>query len=314
MPQPTSGDVHVNRPLTNLSVAFLQRQEQFVANRVFPVVPVARQSDLFYTYDKAEFYRDEAKPRAPGTESAGGGLTPSTDSYSCLVEAYHKDIDDQTRANADEELTLDRAAMEFTALKMLIRRERRFMSKFFTSGIWTTDITPGTLWSAANSTPQKDVETGKAKILGDTGYLPNTLVLGWQTFSALRTNADVKDQFKYTSAESISPAMLAGFFDVERILVASGVANTAGEGVAASLSIMAGKNALLCYSAPTPALMAPSAGYTFSWSGYTGAVEGVRVKRFRMEHLSSDRVEMEQALDFKKVSAAMGYFFASVVA
>lgn len=313
MPQPTSGDVHVNRPLTNLSVAFLQRQEQFVASRVFPVVGVAKQSDLFYTYDKNEFYRDEAKPRAPGTESAGGGFTPSTDTYSCLVEAYHKDVDDQTRTNADTELALDRAAMEFTALKLMIRRERRFMSKFFTSGIWTTDITPGTLWSAANSTPQDDVETGKAKILGDTGYLPNTLVLGWSVFSKLRTNAQVKDQFKYTSADSITAGMLAGFFDVERVLVASGTANTAAEGATASLAIMAGKNALLCYAAPAPALMAPSAGYTFSWSGYTGAVDGVRVKQFRMEHLGADRIEMEQALDFKKVSAQLGYFFASVV-
>ena len=32
---PSRGDVHVNRPLTNMSVAFMQSAENFVASRVF---------------------------------------------------------------------------------------------------------------------------------------------------------------------------------------------------------------------------------------------------------------------------------------
>ena len=42
---PSRGDVHVNRPLTNISIAFLQTQEAFVADRVFPNIPVTKQSD-----------------------------------------------------------------------------------------------------------------------------------------------------------------------------------------------------------------------------------------------------------------------------
>jgi hypothetical protein len=78
MPQPTQGSVHVNRPLTMISVAYMQDQAEFIADKVFPVVPVDKQSDLYYVYTKNDWFRDEAKPRAAGTESAGGGYNLST--------------------------------------------------------------------------------------------------------------------------------------------------------------------------------------------------------------------------------------------
>lgn len=313
MPQPTLSDVHVNAPLTNISVAYMQ-QAPYIADAVFPVVPVARQSDVYYEFTKEDFLRDEAKPRAPGTESAGGGFTLSTSSYGCLVEAYHKDVDDQTRSNADNVLAIDTAATQWVTQKMLIRRERRWISNFFGSGIWGTDITPGTLWSAVNSTPRSDVDTGKKAVQETTGFVPNTLVLTPPVFYALRNHAEIRDQFKYTSADSIDAAMMARFFGVDRLFVLGGVYTSSNEGATNVTTFMGGKHALLCYSQPTPSLMAPSAGYTFSWSGFTGSVAGVRIKRFRMEHLESERIEGQMAYDFKKVAASLGYFFASVVA
>ena len=71
MPQPTASSVHVNAPLTSISIAFLQDQSGFVARKVFPAVPVNKQSDRYYIYDRGDFNRDEMKERAPATESAG---------------------------------------------------------------------------------------------------------------------------------------------------------------------------------------------------------------------------------------------------
>ena len=50
MPQPYSGQVHVDRPLTNISVAYLQNDNDYIADKVFPVVPVMKQSDRFFVY------------------------------------------------------------------------------------------------------------------------------------------------------------------------------------------------------------------------------------------------------------------------
>ena len=99
MPNPTSTDVHVDAVLTNMSVAYQQEAYAFVAARAFPVVNVAKQTDLYFTYSQADFMRDQVQRRADGTESAGTGYSLSTASYSCDVWALHKDIGDQTRAN-----------------------------------------------------------------------------------------------------------------------------------------------------------------------------------------------------------------------
>jgi hypothetical protein len=73
MPQPTLSDVHVDGPLTNLSVRFSQSSDMFLANRVFPTVRVQHRSDLYYTYDRSFWFRTDAQKRAPATESAGSG-------------------------------------------------------------------------------------------------------------------------------------------------------------------------------------------------------------------------------------------------
>ncbi len=50
---------------------------------------------------------------------------------------------------------------------------------------------------------------------------------------------------------------------------------------------------------------------TFVWSGYIGSAEGRRVKRFRIEEIESERIEMQANWDMKVVSADLGVFFAN---
>lgn len=318
---PSPSEAHVLAPLTNISVAYVQRQDSFIATQAFPIVPVAKDSDLYYLYDKGDFLRDEAKERAPATESAGGSFGLSTAQYLCKVEAFHKDIDDRLRANADSVLRIEQAAAEYAIQKLLIRRERRWMTNFFGTGIWGTDVTgvasaPSAgqflRWDAASSSPLADVEVGKRAILAATGFEPNTLILGYEVFSALRNNAAIRDQFKYTSAESINEAMMARYFGVERLLVSKGVYANSAEGATTTTTLIAGKHALLCYSAPAPSIMTPTAGYTFEWTGLLGG--GLQVSRYRMDLKKADRIEVEMAYDFRRVAAEMGYFFNGAVA
>ena len=40
MPNPAQSDLHVNVPLTNVSVAYVQSSSAYIADKVFPKVPV----------------------------------------------------------------------------------------------------------------------------------------------------------------------------------------------------------------------------------------------------------------------------------
>lgn len=319
MPQPTSSDVHVDAILTNISTAYIQNQSNFIANQVFKSLPVEKQSDKFYVYTKGDWFRDEAELRAPASPSAGSGYNLSTSNYSCDVYAFHKDVDDQTRANADAPLSPDRDATEFITQRMLLRREIQWTSDFFTTSVWGTDVVGGTdftAWSTyASSDPIEDVETGKATILTSTGMMPNTLVMGYNVFRKLRNHPDIIDRIKYTSSNTVDTATIARLLGVERILVSRAVKNTANEGASVSMANVAGNNAMLCYVAPSAGVLTPTAGYSFEWRGVSdGLGQSVGVSRFRMPELRADRIESQMAWDNKVVGSDLGYFFSAAVA
>ena len=326
---PTAGDVHVNAPLTNVSVAYIQSAANFVASRVFPNIPVSKQSDRYYTYDRGEFNRDDMQVRAPSTESAGTGYTvDSTPTYFCTTYAIHKDIDDELRANADSMLNPDKEATILVTQKAMIKREKLFVDAFFKTGVWSTDITgvSGTPsagqakhWSDAASTPIENVRAAKRAVLESTGFEPNRLVLGRPVWDALLDHPDIVDRVKYIGTPGapamVSTATLAALFEVDQILIMNAIENTAKQGQTAAHSFIGGKNAMLVHSATSPGLMTPTAGYTFSWTGaYGNGVDGNRIRQFRMEAIKSDRVEIEMSFDMKKIAADLGYFWSGIVA
>lgn len=321
MPQPTASDVHVNAPLTNISIAYMQDQTGFVSDKVFPIVPVSKQSDRYFTYDKQNWFQSQTRVRAPGSESAGSGFNiTNTANYFCDVYAMHKDVDDQIRANADAGIDMDRDAVEFVMRDMMLQREIQWATTFFTTSTWTGsttagDITPGTLWSAGGSTPIEDIRAQATSIKKKTGFRPNVAVMGQEVWDIIADHPDFLDRIKYTRTGIVGPELLASVLGFENVYVADAIQDSADEGGTASMGFVFGKDMLIAYRPRTPGLLTPSAGYTFAWTGYTGAGPGgQRISRFRMEHLKSDRVEGEMAFDQKLIAADLGAYFDNVVA
>jgi len=330
MSQPTRSDVHVNRPLTNISVAYIQKASDFVADKVFPIVPVMKQSDRYFRYTKDFWFRTGAAKRAPSTESAGGGFAvDNTPSYFADVWAYHQDVDDQTRANADQPLNMDRDATLFVTQNLILRREISFVNRYMQPSVWSGysggdfDVyvsgsagssTATNYWSATTSNPMNDVDKAKSAVKATTGYMPNTLVVTPDVFFALRNNASVLDRIKYTQRGIVTEELLASLFGVDKFLVAWAVQNSASEGAAASMNYLVSNCALLVYANPAPSILQPSGGYIFSWQGLFGAgAQGNRIMSFRMEHLKSDRIEGEMAYDMNLVGADLGVFIKSIL-
>jgi hypothetical protein len=324
MPQPTQSQVHVDAILTNISVAYMQRAENFIADKVFPVVPVDKQSDKYFVYTKNDWLRDEAQVRADGTESVGSGYNITTDNYYADVYAIHKDIGDQTRANADAPINVDREAAEFVTHRLLTRREIQFNTDFMTTGVWANDVagvasSPSTgqtlQWDDyTNSDPIEDIEEGKADILSVTGLEANTLVLGYDVFRSLKNHPDLVDRIKYTSSQTITEDMIARMFDIERVMVSKSIKATNAEGATQAYGFTTGKSALLAHVAPNPGVLTPSAGYTFSWTGVSqGMGLTIGTSSFRLESLRATRVEAELSFDNKVVSSDLGYFWNTIV-
>lgn len=325
--QPGRGDVHVDRPLTQISLAFLQSPDGFVADRVFPRVPVSKQSDSYFRYDRDMFNRNQMEKRAPGAESAGATYSIDTDTYNADVWALHHDIADQIRANADSPLQLDRETTEFLTIQSLIRREKSWADDNFVASVWTGDLTGVSgaptapnfqQWNEDASTPIEDVRRGARNIQFRTGFRPNKFVCNRDVFDALLDHPDIVgrlDRGQTQGAAMVLKQNLAALFEVEEVLVMDAIEATSAEGATVAHALIGAKQALLVYSAPSPGLMTPSGGYTFTWTGLLGGgVLGSRIKRMRMEHLESDRLEIQQAFDQKLVAADLGQMYLTAVA
>jgi len=331
MPLPGSSDLHVNRPLTNVSVAWMQGQRDFIANQVFPRVPVQKRSDLFWKYSKSDWRRTDAKKRAPGTESVGVGWNQTTDQYYCDVYAVHKDIEDQVRANADSNWNLDSDATRFLTNQLLLRRDLDWANAYFRTGVWATEYTgvaanPGANqflhWDLAASDPLTDQTGFGTDFRLDTGYDFAGMVVGADVWKALKNHPAILDRIKFTQKGVITKDLVASFFDVPKLLVAyasQSVGPQINDAVAQDANaqqqwLVDPKSVLLYYAPSAPSLLTPSAGYTFTWTGYSGGNrEGLSMSQFRMQHLKSDRLEGEMTYDMKVVSPDCGVFLKNVV-
>lgn len=328
MPQPTQSQVHIDAALSMIATAYVQKEDSYIADAVFPPVPVQHQSDKYFRYRKGDFFRDEAQQRADATESAGTGYNLDTDSYLAAVYALHQDIGEQMRRNADPAVEPEIGATRMLMQKMLIKKDRLWVTKYFVTGLWANEVagaavgngtTTRTYWdNDADGDPFTDISDAQTAVLQNTGMEPNVLVLGYKVYKALKKHPLVIDRIKYTSpayAGKITPQLLAEAFDVDRIVVSKAVYNSAAEGATDVFAFVTGNNALLCYAAPAPGLMVPSAGYTFPWAGFTGLNNmGIRVSNIPvpLRGLGTNRVEAEMAFDMKLVGSDLGYFFLNI--
>lgn len=324
---PNRSDMHIDKALTNMSVKYLQDTANFVADKVFPIVGVQKQSDRYFMYKKEDWFRDDARLRAMGTESAGGDYDiDNTPTYFCNKYAFHKDVFEEDRVNADNPLQPDQDAMEFVVDKILLNRENNWAKTYFKKGVWGQDMTGASSGSAGtsitfwddydHSDPVADIANMATAMSEVTGKRPNTLTLGRKVYDALRQHPDILDRIKFTQRGVVTSDILASLFDVDRILVANSIQNTANKGQAANMKFTLGNNALLTYAPPSAGLKRASAGYIFSWTGLLGSnAIGGRINRFALPQLGigTERIECEIAYDMKVVAADMGAFVSNAI-
>jgi len=323
------GDVHVNRPLSQVMVAYGQQTTEFIADKVFPNVPVDKQTDFYYKMGRRSFLQTNMQKRAPRTETPGVEWNQTKDTYAADVWGLHHDIEDQFRASADENWNLDRTGTELITQQALLRREKEWISSFFGTGIWSTDLAgvaaaPNAAqfiqFDQAASSPIKTFIAARRSFHRRTGVKPNTIVFGPEVWDTMMNHPEFVDRIKYTTAGFVTEQIVAKAIGVEHIYVAEAVeATELGDELLADVTpatqYLAGKSFLLCYTAPRPSRDVPSAGYTFSWKGYLGASAwGGRIKKFRNELIASDRIEIEMAYDQKVVAPELGAFYSAAIA
>jgi len=263
MPAPNA--TYVQPLLTDVSIRYTN--DSFIAPVVFPDLPVTKDIDKVFKFDKTNL-RKPASTARDGFARANRidyGLTQI--STPPLVEASLEiGITNAVMDNYDAPLVPMVAATNTVTEQILIEKEYLLANFVFSSSNITqgTTLSGGTQWSTyASSNPFGDLQLARTTIKQNSGKNPNTLVLGRQVWDQLVNHPNVTDRIKYTArADQATIANALGdLFGFQNVIMGEAIYNSASPGNTDVLGFIWGKYALACYIAPLPALETVSLGY-----------------------------------------------------
>src|SRR6185369_955755 len=120
------GNVHVNVPLTNLAIRYMPSMDGFIADQVCPRIPVVNESNVYYTWQQADFFAVDVSDLVPdrGTPREVD-FTSTTASYTAARRELGWTISQRERNNADNQLRLEETKQRGTLARLAALREQR---------------------------------------------------------------------------------------------------------------------------------------------------------------------------------------------
>lgn len=337
MPRESYRDVHVDRALSNFSVACFQDPSVYIASKIFPAISVRHASDEFDYWPSGYWNKIHESRRAEEGIANQIGYRTSKKNYNCGENALRVFISDRKRANADSNRNLDMEATMLVTNALLLGKEKEFADTFLVPGVWGLDLTGVAGTPAANQFIQWDnAASDPVKMMGDLQVdmllrgkrRPNTLLMTLDVWNALKNHPDFMDRVKYTGTidnpARVTERTVAALFDIERIYVMQTVINEATETVedqagnpATSDAFLATKTMWLGYVSPTNGLMSPTAAMQFIHDRYisAGIQGGPAIRRYReTPAIKGEYIEAELSMDQRVCAPDLGILMTDVIA
>jgi len=313
MAQPTGSDVHVDAALSNVCIAY--KNEDYIGELISPRVPVTKQSDYYFSWNKDFWFRNVVEKRAPGDLYPEGGIGLSKDNtYYCDIFHLAYPINDEDRENQDPAVQLEVTGSEWLADQFLMKKEIDIAAVAFASS-WDTNTTPTYSWDDyVNSTPLENSDTAMVTVRNNTARDPNILVIGTQVFDKLKRHPNLLDLYKHTGKGILTQDLVAAAMGIPKLLVGKSIYTTGLEGASSfTYSFIWGKKALWLYVPPAPGLRVPSAMYTFEWTNVGGGLP-VNVRNDRDDTRDRNVLRAKFNFDDKVTGTDLGYHYTAAVA
>ncbi len=305
---PLKNQLHVSELLSNVSVKYTNAE--YIAEKVFPIVPVKKDTDLYRVYTR--------NFRIPKTQRNHKGLAyefdffVSTASYLLKDHALKNYVSDDDADNYDVSSLKEDMTEQLT--DALLRRRELTIAQLFTKTSWslTVSLGAGAEFSVNTTTtnPIPFFDTAATTIIGNGGNKPNYGILPRAGFVACKNHVSVLDRTKYTSKE-MTVGMLAALFDLPELLVPMSNQDTAPQidlaasETTTSITTIWDDNAFVGFKPSSPGPMQPSAGYIFRKN-----IPAVRT--WRDEERKSTAVEVQFKEDIKVVASLSGYLICNL--
>lgn len=274
----------MNQPLNTRTAAVIDpilsnhargyRNAAFVGDTLFPRVPVPNRSMTLLKFGKQAFRKLNTR-RAPGSNVKrvqygyeSGTIALVQDSLEGVVPIEHQE---EASKVPGIDLGANAINMVLDAVDLGLEFDRAQLARDPANydANHKLALAAGDRWTSDTSDPGVDIGDAKEVIRGYIGRRPNVLLLGPGAAKALKRHPKIKEQFKYTSSESLTLAMLAAYFELDKVVTGDAVYLPEAADDNTRATDIWGNDAILAYVPQSGAnFMVPSYGYTYELLGY----------------------------------------------
>ncbi len=316
---PQASGLYQSPLLSQIAVDYKNRS--YVADQVLTPVSVPKMLGQYLLWDQSVTFKRQKTEMAQNATANMLDVSASKQTFSLKTKAIQALIDELERDQAPEaQIEMMKTIKCQNAI--LLEREIEVAAQLCSASVitQTEDLGGSDCWSHADGTPISDVMAASDTL----PIRPNTLVLGRDSWSALRTNAQILAALNWggVSPGTATTAQVAGLLDIDRIIIGDAFVDTAAEGIAADKELIwqesgGGGMALLCYvtaSPPSPLMDSPTLGYIPTLGG---GAPTTRVYRWTDSNVGTGggatHIKAETAYGVLVSAPSMGFLWTSVV-
>lgn len=309
-----SNDLHIDGLLSEFAMGY--RPEGFIADMIFPMVQVGKQSNLYPVFDRGDRLRIDDTRRAPGTQAKRVTENVGSATYYANNYALAASVTIEDKVNADPLLVnlTEEGKVRLCMDKLLLDWEDR-VERMVSSGSNVGSYTSvASAWNGAGD-PLGDVNTiiDNVRYANGVSKKGMTVKFGPKAWDSFRRDSNVRNLIFGTNNGGGYPSeeQVANVLDVRRILISGAFKNTADEGQSESLEPVGNDDVLVYYSPESPTIDMPSFGYSIRWVG--AGLPNMMVERHAYDtRTKSEDVEVGYYQDEKITGASYGMLLESV--
>lgn len=305
----------VDKQVTSILTAYTNND--FIADKVLPVLPVAEESGLIpqllnshlRIYNNKRSLYDESAHRM-------GFEYDNTDRYAIDYFDTEVYMPDRLQKQIQAPFNVRRDAGITAMQSLMLERENALATLCSSTAIITnnTTLTGADQYTNPSSTPVEDVELARTTIYNATGREANAMIIGRKVFNALKIHPAFASNIRGANERLSGTAlldMIADYFEIPRgnIFIGKSIKITSNEGQTETKSVVWGNDIVVFYRPDAPSIFAPSFGYSFTLTG-----ENLRASTRRHFNDTGDIEKVEWAYTDHVLDVNCAYLIKSAVA
>lgn len=227
-------DFITRNAVESTSIRYGNELKDFIADYVFPPMPVGKELVKLWQYDTSNMRRRVTKK----TSKSKADTLDFSGFYTSITLQLHKlqgDVDPSDEVNFDSvvaDVTEETGMQIMEAL--MIDKEVEAATLATTATNYPADLTStlaaNATWIVEGGDPEANAKTARGAVKARCGKAANALVLSWTGLENAKQSPALKDRLKYTSGQSISEEQLKNLFGVQHLFVGAAQQNANLEG------------------------------------------------------------------------------------